>query len=137
MTIKSYADNNPSIIAPKIACYKKVEVRKIIDSLLTIDYTAIHVYNHLISRRLYELYDNMSDFIVVTPSPHTTFRNFTSLDSWSLRMFHICFHERQRYSLILSVTCYTDDIIAWWPTTIVIVVTLVLTPFSVQFCYQK
>jgi hypothetical protein len=59
-----------------------VEIRKVRDSLLTMNYTAVYVYNHSITnvRKRYKLSDHVLGFIIIKPSP-ITFYDFTSLGS--------------------------------------------------------
>jgi hypothetical protein len=74
------------------------------------------------SERFYKLSNNVLGFIVVVLS-HTISCVFTPRGSWSHMMFYDCFYERQWYSLTLSITCCTDDIIAKWLAMIVVIVT--------------
>jgi hypothetical protein len=90
ITIGSCVNNDPSAIALKVTCYKRVDAREVRNPLLTVNYTAIYVCNHSIisTRRFYEHSDNALSFMAVTLSSHTISRDFTLLDSWSLMTLH-------------------------------------------------
>jgi hypothetical protein len=75
--------NDTNITVLKITYYKTVKMRKVKDSLLTINYIAIYVYNRPISSvgRSYELFNNMLGFMIVAPFSHIISRDFTSFGS--------------------------------------------------------
>jgi hypothetical protein len=83
ITIQSCANNKPSTIAQKVTYYKRVEVRKVRDPLLTVSYITIYVYNLSVfsARRSYGLSDNVLGFMFVAPSSYIASRDFTSFGS--------------------------------------------------------